>query len=82
MTIEEIKSYAKQQCGAELSDEEAEALLGKLREDGVLSEAELEGVSGGMTGDSWKDRVPMKQIVEAMNELKKKQEEREKRSGV
>ena len=47
MTIEEIKLYAKEQYGKELTDEEAAKLAAAAQAEGELSEADLEGVSGG-----------------------------------
>ena len=47
MTTEEIKLYAKEKCGKELSDEEAAKLLAAVQSEEELSEADLEGVSGG-----------------------------------
>lgn len=47
MTIEEVKKLAKEQYGKELTYEEAEKLAAEVQSQGELSEADLEGVSGG-----------------------------------
>ncbi len=76
MTTEDIKQYVKEQYGKELSDEEAKDLLAAVQAEGELSEADLEGVSGGayirqehVLEDTTAERLP---YIQKQGEEKKK----------
>lgn len=55
--IEEVKKFAKERYGKELTDEEAKALAEKLEKSGELSDETLEEVAGGSRNIPWKEHV-------------------------
>ena len=56
MTVEELKKLAKDECGKDLTDEQAREVLNKAQAcaDGELSDEALDAVSGGF---NWKGAV-------------------------
>ena len=80
MTNEEVKKLAKEQYGKELTDEQAKA-LGAVQAESELSEADLEGVSGGRIC-AQQDHVPMGTTAESLPYVLKQGEEKKKVLGL
>ena len=70
MTVEELKKLAKDECGKDLTDEQAREILNKAQAGaaGELSDEALEAVSGGF---NWKAAVDLMAKV-GVTELAKK----------
>lgn len=81
MTVEEIKQQAKERCGKELTDEEAEKLLAATQAEGELSEADLEGVSGG-NAYIRQEHVLSDATAESLPYIQKQGEEKKKVIGL
>ena len=48
MTTDEIKKYARTECGVEITDEAAANILNELSQEGLLADESLAGVAGGI----------------------------------
>lgn len=81
MTTEEIKLYAKEKCGKELTDEEAEKLAAEAQSEEELSEADLEGVSGGAVYTR-REAVLDDTTAESLPYIQKQEEKKKKVLGL
>ncbi len=81
MTGKEVKKLIKEQCGKELTDEEAEKLLAAAQAEGELSDADLEGVSGGVVPKR-QEHVLDGSIAEYLPYIQKQGEEKKKVLGL
>lgn len=67
---EELKKFAKEEYGKELTDEEAKALAEKLEKGGELSDDDLETIAGG----AWQDRSAIEKVIKFTIENRKNRE--------